>query len=168
MHLIPCYRTNRVGSTEHRISGRMIIEIVFQAFFKETKSNYVIVDAKIEEDLKDLVGTEKNEFRAELGATDDGIDNLIKEGYRMLDLITYFTTGEDETRAWTIGRGWSAPRAGTAIHTDFQDKFVRAEVIQWDKLLQAGSYGKAREQGLVRIEGKEYVVSDGDVIEFKI
>ncbi|MDP3996602.1 MAG: DUF933 domain-containing protein, partial [bacterium] len=97
-----------------------------------------------------------------------GLDDLIKEGYKMLNLITYFTTGEDETRAWTIPNGWTAPLAGTAIHTDFKDKFVRAEVIECEKLLEAGSYASARENGWVRTEGKEYVVKDGDVIEFKI
>jgi len=137
-------------------------------FMSDTKSNFVIVDAKIEEDLKDLAPNEKVEFRGELGAHDDGINNLITEGYRMLDLITYFTTGEDETRAWTIKRGWTAPLAGTAIHTDFKDKFVKAEIIEWQKLLEAGSYGVAREKGWVRTEGKEYIVKDGDVIEFKI
>jgi GTP-binding protein YchF len=137
-------------------------------FMKDNNANYVIVDAKIEEDLKDMSGDEKSMFREELGAKDDGINNLIKEGYKMLNLITYFTTGDTETRAWTIGRGWTAPMAGTAIHTDFKDKFVRAEVIEWDKLLAAGSYGAAREKGLVRTEGKEYIVKDGDVIEFKI
>ncbi len=97
-----------------------------------------------------------------------GLDNLIKKSYEVLDLMTYFTTGEDETRAWTIKRGSTAPVAGTAIHTDFRDKFIRAEVIHWDKLLEAGSYAKAREHGWVKTEGKEYVVKDGDVIEFKI
>ncbi|NQV88290.1 MAG: redox-regulated ATPase YchF [Parcubacteria group bacterium] len=137
-------------------------------FFKQTESNYVIIDARIEEELKDLETGEKVAFRKELGGEDDGINNLIKAGYEMLNLITYFTTGEDETRAWTIGRGWSAPMAGTAIHTDFKDKFIRAEVIEWDKLLSAGSYASAREKGLIRTEGKEYIVKDGDVIEFKI
>ena len=137
-------------------------------FMKSTNSNYVIVDAKIEEDLKDLEGEEKSMFRAELGGKDDGINNLITEGYKMLNLITYFTTGDTESRAWTILKGWTAPLAGTAIHGDFKDKFVRAEVIEWDKLLEAGSYGAAREKGLLRTEGREYVVKDGDVIEFKI
>jgi GTP-binding protein YchF len=137
-------------------------------YFKETNSNYVIVDARIEEELKDLEGDEKKEFRESLGAHDDGINNLIKEGYKMLNLIMYFTTGEDESRAWTIQKGWAAPMAGTAIHTDFKDKFVKAEVIEWDKLLAAGSLGQAREKGLLRTEGKEYIVKDGDVIEFKI
>ena len=137
-------------------------------FMKSTNSNYVIVDAKIEEDLKDLEGEEKTMFRAELGGKDDGINNLITEGYKMLNLITYFTTGDTESRAWTILKGWTAPLAGTAIHGDFKDKFVRAEVIEWNKLLEAGSYGAAREKGWVRTEGKEYIVKDGDVIEFRI
>ncbi|OHB03537.1 MAG: hypothetical protein A2920_00410 [Candidatus Zambryskibacteria bacterium RIFCSPLOWO2_01_FULL_43_17] len=98
----------------------------------------------------------------------DGLDSLITESYKMLDLITYFTTGEDETRGWTIKRGSTAPEAGTAIHTDFKEKFIRADVIAWNKLLEAGSYAQARERGWVRTEGKEYIVQDGDVIEFKI
>ena len=97
-----------------------------------------------------------------------GLDNLIKKAYEMLGLITFFTTGNDETRGWTIKRRSTAPEAGRAIHNDFKDKFIRAEVIEWDKLLKAGSYAKAREQGLLRTEGKEYVVQDGDVVEFKI
>lgn len=97
-----------------------------------------------------------------------GFDDLIKKSYETLNLITYFTTGEDETRAWTITKGWTAPMAGTAIHTDFKDKFIRAEVIHCDDLLASGSYASAREKGLVRTEGKEYVVKDGDVIEFRI
>ncbi len=123
-------------------------------FIKDSGANYVIVDAKIEEEMKDLSAEEKKMF-----SEDDGINDLIKEGYKMLNLITYFTTGVDETRAWTIQKGWTAPLAGTAIHTDFKDKFIKAEVIEWDKLL---------EKGLWRTEGKEYVVKDGDVIEFKI
>jgi ribosome-binding ATPase YchF (GTP1/OBG family) len=97
-----------------------------------------------------------------------GFDNLIKKAYETLGLITYFTTGEDETRAWTITKGWTAPLAGTAIHGDFKDKFIRAEVVHCDDLLKSGGYAAAREKGLVRTEGKEYIVKDGDVIEFKI
>lgn len=137
-------------------------------FLGQKKASWVIVDAGIEHDLKDFEGKEKLDMRKDLGVTDDGIDRLIKKGYETLNLITYFTTGEDETRAWTIPRGWTAPLAGTAIHGDFKEKFVRAEVISWDALLAAGSYAAAREKGLVRTEGKEYVVQDGDVIEFKI
>ena len=97
-----------------------------------------------------------------------GFDDLITESYKLLGLETFFTTGEDESRAWTIKIGSTAPIAGTAIHTDFKDKFIRAEVVNWQDLLNAGSYGTARSKGLVRTEGKEYIVKDGDVIEFKI
>jgi ribosome-binding ATPase YchF (GTP1/OBG family) len=97
-----------------------------------------------------------------------GLDNLIKAGYDLLGLETYFTTGEVETRAWTIAKGSTAPVAGQAIHTDFKEKFIRAEVIEWDKLLAAGSFAAAREKGLLRVEGKEYIVKDGDVIEFRV
>ncbi len=97
-----------------------------------------------------------------------GLDTLITKAYETLGLITFFTTGEDETRAWTIKRGSTAPEAGAAIHTDFRERFIRAEVIQWRTLLEAGSYAAARERGLVRTEGKEYIVQDGDVVEFKI
>lgn len=138
------------------------------SFFKEINAKYVVVDAGVEKELSEFEGAEKIEMREGLGAKDDGIDNLIKAGYGLLGLMTYFTTGEDETRAWTIKRGWTAPEAGTAIHGDFKEKFVRAEVIEWNKLLEAGSHGNAREKGMVRTEGKEYIVKDGDVIEFKI
>jgi len=97
-----------------------------------------------------------------------GLEDLIKESYKLLNLEVYFTTGVEETRAWTIGVGSTAPVAGMAIHTDFKDKFIRAEVTAYDKLMEAGSYAAAREKGWVRIEGKEYIVKDGDVIEFKI
>lgn len=137
-------------------------------FFKQNNSKWVIVDAGIEHELKDIDDKDKKELREGLGAKDDGINDLIKKGYELLNLITYFTTGEKETRAWTIGRGWTAPEAGTAIHGDFKDKFIRAEVIEWDKLIDAGSFGNAREKGLIRTEGKEYIVKDGDVMEFKI
>jgi ribosome-binding ATPase YchF (GTP1/OBG family) len=97
-----------------------------------------------------------------------GFDELIKKSYELLGLETYFTTGTDETRAWTIKIGSTAPVAGMAIHTDFKDKFIRAEVVYWKDLLDTGGYVKAREKGKVRTEGKDYIVKDGDVIEFKI
>ncbi len=137
-------------------------------YIKNEKSYYVVIDAKIEDELKDFDGEEKAMFRQELGGHDDGINELIVKAYEMLSLITYFTTGEKETRAWTIKKGWTAPEAGTAIHTDFKEKFIRAEIIFWKDLLDAGSFAIAREKGLLRTEGKEYVVKDGDVIEFLI
>lgn len=131
-------------------------------------SRFVVLDAKIEEELKDFEGEEKDTFRKELGGDDDGINSLISEGYKLLGLDTYFTTGEDETRAWTIKHNSTAPIAGTAIHTDFKDKFIRAEVVYYQDLLDHNGYADARAKGKVRTEGKEYIVKDGDVIEFKI
>ena len=138
-----------------------------QEFLESSRAQWTIVDAGIEHDLSDVHDDERNDFRRELGVPEDGIDRLIKTGYALLDLISFFTTGEDESRAWTVKRGATAPEAGAAIHTDFRDKFIRAEVIHWDKLLEGGSYAKAREQGLLRAEGREYVVTDGDVMEFR-
>jgi ribosome-binding ATPase len=151
------------GSYQHDQRWEKLLE-----FLKSQNAQWVVIDAGIENELKDLEGDEKEMFRTELGGKDDGIDSLIKTGYSLLNLITYFTTGEDESRAWTILRGSTAPVAGMAIHTDFKDKFIRAEVIHCDDLLSAGSFAAAREKGLVRTEGKEYIVKDGDTIEFKI
>lgn len=131
-------------------------------------SQFILIDAKIEDELKDFEGEEKDMFRKELGGEHDGINDLISGCYKLLGLDTYFTTGVEETRAWTILHGSTAPVAGMAIHTDFKDKFIRAEVVYWKDLLDAGSYGEARAKGKVRTEGKEYIVKDGDVIEFKI
>jgi len=138
-----------------------------QSFFAAQGAQYVTIDAGVEHELSDVHSDERADFRRELGVHDDGIDTLIKGGYVLLDLISFFTTGEKESRAWTIHRGDAAPEAGAAIHSDFRDKFIRAETIQWDKLLECGSWAKAREKGLVRSEGKEYVVQDGDVMEFR-
>ena len=138
-------------------------------FLKGMGASWVVIDAKVEQELTGIVGTEREEFKKELGVKDSsGINELIQKGYEMLGLITYFTTGEDETRGWTIKKNSTAPIAGIAIHNDFKDKFIRAEVIFWQDLLNAGSYAKAREKGLVRTEGKEYIVKDGDVVEFKV
>jgi hypothetical protein len=139
-----------------------------KAFLDDTKSRFVFVDANVEGELRELAHDDRDMFRQEYGVLDDGVNDLIKKGYETLGLMTYFTTGEDETRAWTIMRGSTAPVAGAAIHTDFQQKFIRAEVIPWDTLLTAGSYAVAREKGLLRTEGKDYIVQDGDVIEFRV
>jgi hypothetical protein len=95
------------------------------------------------------------------------LDILIQKSYELLGLITFFTTGADETRAWTIRRGTLAPQAGGAIHSDFESHFIKAEAINWKELLDVGGFAKAREKGLLRTEGKEYVVQDGDMIEIK-
>jgi len=136
-------------------------------FLKDSGSDYVIVDAGFEHEIKDLDEGEKKEFRSE-GDSGDGINELITKSYKILDLITFLTTGDKESRAWTTKRDSTAPIAGTAIHTDFKDKFIRAQIIEWDKLLEAGSQSVARDKGWLRTEGKEYIVQDGDVIEFMV
>lgn len=138
------------------------------AYLKSLGAHHVVVDAGVEHELSQFEGEEKEMFRGELGVKDDGVNDLIKKSYEALGLMTYFTTGEVETRGWTVKVGSTAPVAGQAIHTDFKDKFIRAEIIFWKDLLDAGSFANAREKGLVRTEGKDYIVKDGDVIEFKI
>lgn len=135
-------------------------------FFEKTNSEYVVVDAGVEHELRELSEEEKNEFRREYGTQDSGVDSLIKACYRRLGLMSYFTTGEKETRAWTVPIGSTGPEAGAAIHTDFKDKYIRAQVVTFDDLVSAGGKSTARDQGKLRTEGKEYVVQDGDVIEF--
>ncbi len=135
-------------------------------FFESTGSEYVLVDAGMEHDLKDLEEDEKTEFRREYGAQDSGIESLIRACYHRLGLMSYFTTGEKETRAWTVEQGSTGPEAGAAIHTDFKDKYIRAQVVSFSDLVESGSLAKAREAGKLRTEGKEYIVQDGDVIEF--
>ncbi|QQR78851.1 MAG: redox-regulated ATPase YchF [Candidatus Moraniibacteriota bacterium] len=137
------------------------IEAVLPAVLEEKP--HVLLDIKIEEELIELSHAEA----AEMGLVSH-LPDLIRRAYALLGLMTYFTTGEVETRAWTIPQGSTAPQAGAAIHGDFEERFIRAEVIHWEKLLEAGSYAAAREQGQVRLEGKEYIVADGDVIIFKI
>jgi len=135
-------------------------------FLENAGAQYVEVDAGVEYELKDVHPDEEEDFRRELGVLENGINAIIRKGYELLGLISYFTTGVKETRAWTIKKGATAPEAGAAIHNDFKDKFIRAQVIAWDKLLETGSKASAREQGLIRTEGKDYIVQDGDVIEF--
>lgn len=134
-------------------------------------ADYIIAaELKLESELADLPEPEAREMRKEIygnSLAEQGIDALITAGYKLLNLITFLTTGEDETRAWTIHRGDLAPQAAGRIHTDFEKGFIRADVIAWDKLLEAGSWSAARAHGWLRSEGKEYVVKDGDVIEFK-
>lgn len=136
------------------------------AYWQERGMSYTIVDAGVESELSSLTPDERNEFRREYGSQDSGIDQLIKDAYQHLGLISYFTTGEKETRAWTIRQGSTAPEAGAAIHSDFRDKFIRAQVVSFVDLVEAGSMNAVREQGKLRTEGKEYIVQNGDVIEF--
>jgi len=135
-------------------------------FFESTNAEYIVVDAGVEHELKDLGEDEKTEFRREYGAQDSGIDSLIRAAYHRLGLMSFYTTGEKETRAWTIKQGSTAPVAGATIHTDFKDKFIRAQVVSLQDLVEAGSKAAAKDAGKMRTEGKEYIVQDSDVIEF--
>lgn len=123
--------------------------------------------AKIEEDIADMDAEEKTMFLSELNLTESGLDRIIKEGYSLLGLISFLTAGSDEVRAWTITRGTKAPKAAGKIHTDFEKGFIRAEIISFQDLMDCGSMTAAKEKGLVRLEGKEYVMQDGDIVNFR-
>lgn len=136
-------------------------------YAKEFDAEAFVVCAQIEQEISELEEEEKKEFLEELGLCESGLEKLIKASYSLLGLISYLTSGEDETRAWTITKGTKAPQAAGKIHTDFERGFIRAEVVNYKDLMEHGSMLAAKEHGLVRSEGKEYVVQDGDVILFK-
>jgi len=127
----------------------------------------VPISAKVEAEIAELDGEDKALFLAELGLKESGLDRLIRAAYKLLGLQTFFTAGEKEVRAWTIRRGTKAPQAAGVIHSDFERGFIRAEVVSYDDLVAAGSLAAAREKGLLRLEGKDYVVQDGDVMHFR-
>ena len=130
-------------------------------------SEVFVICAQIEEEIAELDEDEKKLFLEELGLSESGLEKLIKASYRILGLMSFLTSGEDETRAWTIKIGTKAPKAAGKIHTDFERGFIKAEVVNYKDLLESGSYAGAREKGLVRMEGKDYIVQDGDVILFR-
>lgn len=134
---------------------------------KEEGSGVFVVCAKIEEEIAELENDEKQEFLADLGCESSGLDRLIKASYALLGLISYLTAGETEVRAWTITEGTKAPQAAGKIHSDFERGFIRAEVVTYDDLVRLGSITAAKEAGVYRSEGKDYVVKDGDVILFR-
>lgn len=125
------------------------------------------ISAKLESELADLTSGESQEYLKELGIKESGLEKLIRAAYETLGLLSYFTAGEKEVRAWTIKRGTYAPQAAGAIHTDFEKGFIKADVIPWDKLVEAGGWVPAKEKGFVRLEGKEYIFQDGDVAIFR-
>ena len=134
---------------------------------KETNSEVFVISAQTEEELSELSDDEKALFLEELGVESAGLDKLISASYALLGLISFLTAGEPEIRAWTIKKGTKAPQAAGKIHTDFERGFIRAEVVSYNELIELGSIAKAKEKGLVRLEGKDYVVQDGDVILFR-
>jgi ribosome-binding ATPase len=131
------------------------------------RAGYVIISAKIEAEIAVLPAGEREEFLAAMGLNEPGLDRLIRAGYALLDLITYFTAGPKETAAWTIARGTKAPAAAAAIHSDFERGFIRAETIGYEDYVKEGGESGARDAGKMRLEGKNYLVADGDVMHFR-
>lgn len=140
---------------------------VVREFASENGSEVFVICAAIEQEIAELEDDEKSMFLEDLGLSESGLDKLIRASYKILGLISYLTAGPQETRAWTITKGTKAPGAAGKIHTDFERGFIRAEVVNFDNLVACGSYNAAKEKGLVALEGKEYVVKDGDVILFR-
>ncbi|WII37304.1 redox-regulated ATPase YchF [Paenibacillus thiaminolyticus] len=136
-------------------------------FAAQENAEVVPISAKVEAEIAELDGEDKEMFLQELGLEESGLNRLIKAAYRLLGLYTYFTAGVQEVRAWTIRKGMKAPQAAGVIHTDFERGFIRAEVVSYDDLVAAGSMNVVKEQGKLRLEGKEYVVQDGDVMHFR-
>ena len=145
------------------------IELVkkVKEFADSEGSEVLVISAKTEEEISELEPEEQILFLNDLGLKESGLNRLVKASYKLLGLISYLTSGEPETRAWTIKQGTKAPQAAGKIHSDFEKGFIRAEVVEWETLLECGSYVKAKELGKVRSEGKEYVIKDGDVVLFR-
>ncbi|MGE4283367.1 MAG: DUF933 domain-containing protein, partial [Clostridia bacterium] len=148
------------------IENNMMVKELKQ-FAQAENSEVLTICARIEEEISELDPDEKKEFLSDLGLTDSGLDRLVKTSYNLLGLISYLTAGPQEVRAWTITQGMKAPQAAGKIHSDFERGFIRAEIVAYHDLMQCGSYTIAREKGLVRSEGKEYIVQDGDVVLFR-
>ena len=146
-------------------SNEMVAKV--REFAASENSEVFVICAEIEAEISELEEDEKKMFLEDLGLTESGLEKLIAASYRLLGLMSFLTAGEDETRAWTIKVGTKAPQAAGKIHTDFERGFIKAEVVNYQDLLDCGSYAGAREKGLVRMEGKDYIVRDGDVILFR-
>ena len=127
----------------------------------------VAICGKIESELVELEGNDKKEMLESLGLKEDGLSRLIREAYKLLGLCTYFTAGEQEVRAWTFHQGWKAPQTAGVIHTDFERGFIKAEVYHYDDLIKLGTEAEIKAKGLLRLEGKVYVVRDGDIMHFR-
>ncbi|MCL2626952.1 MAG: redox-regulated ATPase YchF [Cystobacterineae bacterium] len=138
-----------------------------EAIAQREGAEVVAVAAELEAQIQQLPEAERGEFLKEAGLEEPSLNKVIRAGYRLLKLRTYFTVGPKECRAWTIGAGWTAPQAAGVIHTDFERGFIRAEVMHWEDLLRLGSEAAVREKGLLRLEGRDYVVQDGDVMHFR-
>lgn len=148
-------------------NGNKYSDIVKEIAAKE-KAEFLILSVQIESEIAQLESKdEKIEFLKELGLEESGLDKLIKEGYKLLNLITFFTAGEKEVHSWTIPEGYTAPQAAGVIHTDFEKGFIRAEIMKYTDLITLGSETAVKEKGLLKIEGKEYIIKDGDIVYFR-
>ncbi|MGL5765538.1 MAG: redox-regulated ATPase YchF, partial [Sarcina sp.] len=156
-------------SEDDMMSGNLENEMVLKVkeYANSENAGTTIVSAKLEEELSGLDDDEKAEMLAEYGLEESGLDQLIRESYKLLGLISYLTAGVQEVRAWTIKEGTKAPAAASKIHSDIERGFIRAEVVAYDALVECGSEAAAKEKGLYRLEGKEYVMKDGDVVQFR-
>ncbi|MCF6139106.1 redox-regulated ATPase YchF [Pseudalkalibacillus berkeleyi] len=169
LHLLtmkPVLYVANVAEDELLEGGNELVDRV-REFAANENAEVIVISAKVESEIAELEGEEKQAFLEELGIEESGLDQLIRAAYNLLGLATYFTAGEQEVRAWTFRHGTKAPQAAGIIHTDFERGFIRAEVVSYDDLVSAGSMGSARDNGKVRLEGKEYIVKDGDVIHFR-
>jgi len=144
-----------------------VANVAEDAVGKFGDASFIPISAKIESELAELPDDERAAYLKELGMNESGLDKITRAAYQTLGLITFITAGPKESKAWTCPAGTKAPQAAGVIHTDFEKGFIRAEVIQWDKLLEAGGYPQARDRGWLRAEGKEYAVQDGDVVHFR-
>ena len=133
----------------------------------QEKAAVLPICAQIEAEISDMDAEDKELFLSDLGLEESGLNRIIREGYQLLGLISYLTAGKQEVRAWTIRKGTKAPQAAGKIHTDFEKGFIRAEVVSYEDLMACGSMSAAKEKGLVRLEGKEYVMQDGDIVLFR-
>ena len=154
---------------ESDMSDPMSNDYVKAAVSQAEKENakWVPVSAEIEQEVSELDTEEAKVFLADMGETEPGLNRLIRAAYSMLGLINFFTVGEDECRAWTVHEGTKAPKAAGKIHSDIERGFIRAEIVTYDELMKCGSFPAAREKGLLRIEGKDYVIKDGDIAYFR-
>ncbi len=151
---------------ENDLSQGNQFSLKVQDFAKNEQTECIKISAQVESELIELDLEDKKDYLAGLGVDQGGLSSLIKSTYKLLGLKTYFTTGEKETKAWTIKNGMTAPQAAGVIHTDFEKGFIRAQTISYQNLLDAGSIANAKSKGLLRSEGKEYIVNEGDVMEF--
>ncbi|RCX16648.1 hypothetical protein DFR58_110147 [Anaerobacterium chartisolvens] len=163
----PVLYAANVSEDDLQSGGNNSFVAELKALAEKEGSEVMVICAKIEEEIAQLEESEKQDFLSELGLSESGLDRLIKSSYKLLGLISYLTAGPQEVRAWTITKGTKAPQAAGKIHSDFERGFIRAEIVAYSDLMQCGAYSAAREKGLVRSEGKEYIMQDGDVTLFR-